>query len=148
MPYKDPEVRRAKAAESSARYYSANAAKVKSSSRGSRSMGREAWREYKSSLACVTCSFAHADVLDFHHLPAFRSAPDKQAVNYYAARGQFKRAYEEAAKCVPLCSNCHRLGHFLEHAGMPTRSPAALGRLYRALAPYFLVKGKAKGGSK
>jgi hypothetical protein len=147
MPYKDPEVRKAKAREYSARHYAANAAKVKAVSRGSRTVARQAWREYKSSLACVTCSFAHPDVLDFHHLPSFRSEPDKQAVNFYAARGQFRRAYEEAAKCVPLCSNCHRLGHFLEHAGMPARAPAPLGRLYRALAPYFLV-GKAKGGTK
>ena len=148
MPYKDPEVRRAKAREYSASHYAANAAKVKSASRDSRTVAREAWREYKSSLACVTCSFAHPDVLDFHHLPAFRDEEGKRGVHFYAARGQFKRAYAEAAKCVPLCANCHRLGHFLEHAGMPARSPASLGRLYRALAPYFLVKSKAKGGTK
>ena len=56
------------------------------------------------------CGFSHPAVIDFHH----PEAKGETKVNEYTRSGQWKRAYEEAEKCIPLCANCHRIHHWNE----------------------------------
>ena len=68
--------------------------------------------EFKEQQACSICGFAHPAVIDFHHVIRDKTS---QKVNKLVASGSFKRAIEEATtKCIPLCSNCHRLIHWNE----------------------------------
>jgi hypothetical protein len=36
-------------------------------------------------------------------------------VSRLAGVGSYKKAYAEIEKCIPLCSNCHRILHWDEH---------------------------------
>jgi hypothetical protein len=55
---------------------------------------------------CTRCSEKEIICLDFHHLdPSTKDRPLAQAVN----RGWSKeRLLKEIAKCILVCSNCHR----------------------------------------
>jgi hypothetical protein len=72
--------------------------------------------EYKSTLKCSKCGFSHPAALDFHHLdPAKKDI----AVSQMVANGNgWNRIMEEVAKCIVLCSNCHRILHYEERNGV------------------------------
>jgi hypothetical protein len=110
MPYKDPEIKKAKHREYSAKHYQENKAVVKEASKASGLASRRAWLAYKATLACTVCGFSHPAVIDFHHPPGTK----KHGVNDLVASRRFKKAYEEAKKCIVLCANCHRIHHFNE----------------------------------
>jgi len=110
MPYKDPAVRKAKHKEYSASHYQKNTTAVREKSRTLRKQKREAWLQYKAGLACHVCGFSHPAVIDFHHPPGTK----KYGVNDLISDGRFARAYKEAAKCIILCANCHRIHHYNE----------------------------------
>ena len=55
MPYKDNEVRRAKQAEYSARYYLANKEKVQLLTNKNKRETRAKWQQYKGTLCCAKC---------------------------------------------------------------------------------------------
>jgi len=65
---------------------------------------------------CKKCSETREHLLDFHH----KDKNEKEAVIgdilSYNGFGEnaLKKAYNEASKCILLCSNCHRDFHFLE----------------------------------
>lgn len=60
----------------------------------------------------MICGFSHPAVIDFHHVVRDKTS---KKVNRLVANGGFKQAIEEATtKCVPLCSNCHRILHWDE----------------------------------
>jgi hypothetical protein len=112
LPYKDPEVRKAKQRQYSKRWYESHAEKHKAGSRRNRRIKRNEWVEFKEQQACLICGFAHPAVIDFHHIVRDKTS---QKVNKLVANGSFKRAIEEATtKCIPLCSNCHRVLHWDE----------------------------------
>lgn len=69
-----------------------------------------AWmREYKSQLSCTSCPESHPACLDFHHL----DPSTKDFSIGVSARGMsLTKIKEEIAKCVVLCSNCHRKIHY------------------------------------
>jgi len=65
---------------------------------------------------CIKCSESREHLLDFHHI----DKNDKEAIissilsyNGFGTQA-LKKAYDEANKCVLLCSNCHRDFHFME----------------------------------
>jgi hypothetical protein len=69
-------------------------------------------RELKKSLCCEDCGESTWYCLDFHHLD-----PSKKdiALARVTRQGWGKsRILEEIAKCVVICSNCHRKRHFRE----------------------------------
>ena len=135
MPYKDPEVRRLKSRGYSAKYYEKNKEVSRERTTRSKARYRREWREFKAQFSCVGCGLTgFPDLLDFHHLPRYRDSEDKMSVNRLLANCRFTRAREETAKCVPLCSNCHRLGHQMEREGWPVE----LGGVLAALRSYFL----------
>lgn len=72
------------------------------------------WHDYKLTLSCTHCGFSHPAVLDFHHVVY----EDKKCVASLARKGRIKAAMEEAKKCIPLCSNCHRILHYNEREGI------------------------------
>ena len=92
-------------------WYEKNKDKHKEAIARNKAIKREEWRQYKASLACSKCGQNHPATLDFHH-------PDpkqkESSVQKYTSNGQFKRAYEEASKCIVLCANCHRIHHYDE----------------------------------
>ena len=110
MPYKDPKVYKAKHKEYSARYYENNKETEKERINDRRRKKRKEWKEYKAGLSCSNCGFDHPACIDFHHPPGTK----EYSVNDLAKNGRFKLAYKEAAKCIVLCSNCHRIHHYKE----------------------------------
>lgn len=112
MPYKDPDVRRAKQREYSRRWYEKNAATHKVGAARNKRIKRNDWIAFKEKQACTHCGFAHPAVIDFHHVVRDKTA---RKVNKLLSNGSFRRAMEEATtKCIPLCANCHRILHWDE----------------------------------
>lgn len=61
-------------------------------------------QEWKKTLSCIVCGESTSVCLDFHHIdPSTKSATVSSLL--------FKKAKEEAEKCVVLCANCHRKVH-------------------------------------
>ncbi len=66
--------------------------------------------EYKATKSCQLCPENTIICLDFHHRNA--DEKDRSISNAVLKWGWgFKRLEEEIAKCVILCSNCHRKVH-------------------------------------
>ena len=110
MPYKDPEKRKAKAREYSAKHYAAHKAAHIEAVKKVRREGKREWLSFKASLGCSQCGVSHPAVIDFHHPPGTK----KYAVNKLVSDGNYARAYAEASKCIILCANCHRIHHYDE----------------------------------
>lgn len=71
---------------------------------------REWLNNYKKTLKCNNCNENHPAVLDFHHLDPNEKI---RAVTTVVERNwSLKRIKDEIAKCIPLCSNCHRKLHW------------------------------------
>jgi hypothetical protein len=121
MPYKDPAVRKAKAAEYSKKYYEANKRTCIDRNNARRNIRKAQWRVFKKTLKCAICSENHSAALDFHHI---KRSPHNRKVNKLVQDGQIRAAMEEIQKyCVVLCANCHRKGHHFEHYGIPLDEP-------------------------
>ena len=109
MPIKDPEERKRKQREYSARYYANNKELSIARTKAQHKKQKAKWGAYKDSLSCITCGFSHPAVIDFHHVdPATKTA----SVNVLVANRRYGAAREEIKKCVPLCANCHRIHHY------------------------------------
>ena len=111
MPYKDPETKKAKHAEYSAKHYGKNKEAVIKQTKDAKAALRKAWYEFKATLRCEFCGFNHGAALDFHH-----EDPSTKENNVHSliSNGQFAKAYEEIKKCIVLCANCHRIHHHNE----------------------------------
>ena len=86
MPYKDPIIRAAKNKTYNLTWYEENKERHKANAKDTRRRNREAWNEYTK----------------------------EAEVSRLAGVGSYKRAYAEVEKCIPLCSNCHRILHWDE----------------------------------
>lgn len=63
---------------------------------------------YKKTLACSHCGLKDYRVLDFHH-----ERDKEQGVGTMLKNGcSLEAIMKEVAKCIPLCSNCHRIVHW------------------------------------
>ena len=118
MPIKDPEERKRKHKEYSKRWYEKNKELSKARVRANKKKKRVEWQEYKATLSCANCGFSHPAVIDFHHIIR---GPDMEKVNTLANKGLWGKARKEAEKCVPLCSNCHRILHYEERNSKANR---------------------------
>lgn len=137
MPYKDPDVRRAKQKEYSRRWYEKNAATHKVGAARNKKKAREKWTRYKSTLACVVCGEDRPSTFDFHHVKRDSS---NIKIHRLLGNGRFKKALQEAVeKCVVLCANCHRACHFLEKHG----TDKELQLLQKYFASFFVSEGQA-----
>lgn len=113
MPYKDPELRKAKHKEYSRKYYEANKDKHKALTKANRAVGKARWILFKSSLKCTKCGFDHPAALDFHHIDP---SEKENIVSNLVSSGCFAAAMEEVQKCIVLCANCHRIHHHEENS--------------------------------
>ena len=113
MPLKDPERRKAKQKEYSAKYYAQNKEKTINRVKAINRRNKVKWNEFKASLSCIVCGFSHPAVIDFHHVD-----PETKTDNVHrlVQRGRYAAAYEEIKKCATLCANCHRIHHYNEWA--------------------------------
>ena len=61
---------------------------------------------------CAKCGEKRLYVLDFHHIDKTQK---KNNINHLKKSASLENLKEEVAKCIVLCSNCHREFHFLEN---------------------------------
>ena len=139
MPYKDPNDPRK--LEAQRRHYENHKQKVKDAVAARRDKIRRQWRAFKKTLRCAICKENHPAILDFHHI--IRD-PSNRKVHQLVRDGMLGVAIKEIReKCVVLCANCHRKGHYYEQHGYPK----GLHNL-QAYEVYFRVPAKIKPKSK
>lgn len=112
MPYKDKATRKLRQKTYSRRWYEKNRQRVIKKAKTHKERTRESWTAYKAKQRCSHCRKRHPAIIDFHHV----IKEGKRSVNYLAVK-QFNvpEAIKEAEeKCIPLCSNCHRILHWHE----------------------------------
>jgi len=61
-------------------------------------------------VKCSRCSETHVACLEFHHL----DPNEKEFVIAKACQKSLKTIQAEIAKCIVICSNCHRKLHYKE----------------------------------
>ena len=131
MPYKHKATRKAKQKLYSRNWYVRNREKVIKRSEANKDRVRAIWIAYKSKQRCSHCRKKHPAIIDFHHV----IKEGKRSVNNLAVKKwNVAEAIKEAEeKCIPLCSNCHRILHWdLTRKAMRKRrkksgSPSGIG---------------------
>ena len=109
MPYKDPEIRKAKHAEYSKAYYEKNkAAIIKNKNVRKKELVKQ-FAAFKATKSCTKCGESHPATLDFHHVEYHPS--NKKVFKLVQDGHWWKRIQQEIEKCVVLCANCHRKHH-------------------------------------
>lgn len=108
MPYKDPEVRKAKHKEYSRKHYAANRKEIMAVVLEGKKKARAEWQSFKATLACQKCGQNHPATLDFHHTVRDKS---NRKINQLTKVGAYAAARQELEKCMVLCANCHRIHH-------------------------------------
>ena len=113
MPIKDPVLRREMQRIYSQRWYLRNRKEQIAKNTKRKDRVRKLWAKYKAKQKCSHCGIQHPAVIDFHHV----IKEGKKSVNeLIAQRNSLRAAIREAEeKCIPLCSNCHRILHWEEH---------------------------------
>lgn len=75
----------------------------------------KAWmREHRSNIVCSRCLETDPACMDFHHLDP--AAKEMSVANAVQNGWSISRLRAEIAKCIVLCSNCHRKLHAAEAA--------------------------------
>jgi len=110
VPFKDKDQQKRYHKNYGADWYQRNRDAVLERTRKRKKEKRKEWQDYKAGLSCFFCGFQHPAAIDFHH----PEGSDEKKVSHYVQQGQWKRAYQEASKCVPVCANCHRVYHWNE----------------------------------
>lgn len=91
------------------KWYADNREKRQLAANSSNQKRKALWIEKKGGK-CFDCGGVfHQCVYDFHHIDGTKEANPSKALSWKP-----ERAEKELAKCVLLCSNCHRLRHFAE----------------------------------
>lgn len=72
---------------------------------------RDFLRSVKALLGCANCDYnEHGAAIDFHHV-----VEDSKVFTLgMRTLVSLPRIFDEMAKCVALCSNCHRVEHAKE----------------------------------
>ncbi len=107
MPYKD----KGKRLETQRKHYANNKERVAAKTRRHRTKKKAEWAAFKKTLQCMKCGQNHPATLDFHHVI---KDPSNNKINELIRRNAWSLVYAELAKCVVLCSNCHRIHHHNE----------------------------------
>ena len=112
MPLKDKAERQAYHKTYHAEWYQKNKEKVYTAKQERRNAVREWFNGLKGSLKCSKCPEDHPGCLDFHHVDG---STKEYGVFSMVNRGcSIQTIEKELAKCVVLCSNCHRKHHYDE----------------------------------
>lgn len=92
------------------RYYAKHKSEVRARNEAYRKRVRTQVRDLKSKLGCSECPERDWRCLDFHH-----TDPAQKELGISRMYGwSFEKISKEIAKCVVLCSNCHRKHHASE----------------------------------
>ena len=94
--------------ETAKRSYEKNKEKVIRDSIRRGTKQKASYHEWKSQFSCTLCPEDDPTCLDFHHLDP--SQKDMEVSSLFK-RGSKERFEQELAKCICLCSNCHRKVH-------------------------------------
>lgn len=82
---------------------------------------KQKYQALKSTLSCSRCGFKGEDApwaIDFHHINPESKNGREDEVGWLVKNGySWHRVLEEIEKCIPICANCHRTIHWLEHHG-------------------------------
>ena len=112
MPYKDESVRKAYHKQRSRKHYEENREELLAKATARRRQLRAKWHAFKRTLKCTICGFSHPAALDFHH----KDPSKKEAhIHRLLKNGLNDKLKKELAKCIVLCSNCHRIHHYEEN---------------------------------
>ena len=111
MPYKDLEVRKAYHKLKSRKHYEENRQELIGKQLEKKKQFKKEWKEFKATLSCTKCGFDHPAALDFHHTDPTQKDGN---IHRYVSNNQPKKTFEEVAKCIVLCANCHRIHHYEE----------------------------------
>lgn len=65
------------------------------------------WTEYKKQFSCK-CGESHQACIEFHHPDNNKEAGIADLIGYNCK----SRILKEIAKCIPMCSNCHKKLHW------------------------------------
>ena len=114
MPYKDKALKKEKDSLYKKAYYQRNKEAVQARVAKNKKAARDKWIEFKASQVCSHCGATHPAIIDFHHVVRDGT---QESVNRMAADNRWAAIYEEVKKCIPLCSNCHRILHWNESRG-------------------------------
>ena len=110
MPYKDPNDPRKR--EVRKNNYEKNKQAIIARVSRNKKANRAWFSTFKRTLKCTDCGQDHPATLDFHHVIHDKN---HRKVNDLVSDGHSKaRIIAEIAKCVVLCSNCHRIHHHNE----------------------------------
>lgn len=91
------------------RWYVKNRQKVYANRDETRLRLRQWFEEIKRQYPCSRCPENEPYCIDFHHLD---DTTKEDCVAKLVNRGVSRqRILDEIAKCIPLCSNCHRKEH-------------------------------------
>ena len=75
----------------------------------SKDRNKKKFQELKRALTCSHCGLQDYRVMDFHHLD--EESKEGNISRLVKDGYSWKRIEEEMAKCICLCSNCHRIEH-------------------------------------
>ena len=81
--------------------------RIRKRSKSQKSNRRLLFKEFKKTLTCARCPENTSYCLDFHHLDPFQKDVGVSRLR----SATLDRIKKETAKCVVLCSNCHRKEH-------------------------------------
>ncbi len=92
------------------KHYEANKAKYVEQSMRYRKQYVEWYKNLKLELKCERCGEDHPATLDFHHTDP--SEKDGSVSQMIISRVSKETILAEMAKCIVICSNCHRKEHY------------------------------------
>lgn len=92
---------------------------------------KQEWlKSFKKTLSCSRCQFSDYRALEFHHKdPSTKEFTICRAL--HQCHMSIERIKQELEKCEVVCSNCHRIEHYVEtHADVSegTAEVAPIGR--------------------
>jgi len=64
--------------------------------------------DYKKNISCNSCGLHDHRVMEFHHIKDKKYVIAKMPGKGYC----WETIKKEIDKCIPLCSNCHRIIHY------------------------------------
>ena len=109
MPFKDPEQKKAYQKKYHVEWYKKNKNSRYKQIKDREKSIRDKFSSYKSSKSCSKCGENTPVSLDFHHIKDNK----RKNVSYMVSNGfGWDSLIKEMAKCVVLCSNCHRIEHY------------------------------------
>lgn len=96
------------------KHYQNNKAYYKKKARKRDKELREWFRDYKRGLKCQ-CGEDHPACIEFHHTES--DEKDTEITDAVSNGWRIERILEEIAKCIVVCSNCHRKLHWEARTG-------------------------------